>query len=110
MQEVIGSTPLFSTSFKSPQGDFLRFSYLDFTVYIVYSEMLDRYYVGYTGNINVRLQQHNDGISEYTSSANDWRLMYKEAFSTREAAMAREREIKREKSRKYIEWLISSAG
>jgi putative endonuclease len=33
--------------------------------------------------------------------------MYTEKFETREQAHKRELEIKRKKSRKYIEWLIS---
>jgi putative endonuclease len=81
-----------------------------FAVYIIYSNKLDRYYVGYTENVEVRLQQHNDGISDYTASADDWQLKYKELFPAREGTMKREREIKKKKSRKYIEWLISSSS
>lgn len=47
------------------------------------------------------------GISTFTSKANDWELVYKEKFSTREEAYKREKQIKAKKSRKYIEWLIS---
>ncbi len=81
-----------------------------YTVYIIYSRKLDRYYVGYTGNISERILQHNSGISDYTSKASDWELKYNESCQTRPEAMKREKEIKNKKSRKYIEWLISSAG
>jgi putative endonuclease len=81
-----------------------------YSVYIIYSEKLDRYYVGYTVDIEVRLQQHNSGISDFTSAADDWILKLTEQFATRNEAMDRERAIKKKKSRKYIEWLISPVG
>ena len=83
---------------------------MSYSVYIIFSAKLDRYYVGYTEDIEVRLQQHNQGISDYTSVAQDWVLLYSEKFDIRQCAKSREMEIKRKKSRKYIEWLISSAG
>ncbi|GAB2834502.1 GIY-YIG nuclease family protein [Ferruginibacter profundus] len=81
-----------------------------FSVYIIYSAKLDKYYVGYTENILNRLHQHNNGESSFTSKANDWILKYTQDFDSREKAHSRELEIKRKKSRKYIEWLISSVG
>jgi len=77
-----------------------------FTVYILYSSKLNRYYVGYTENITQRIQQHNSGISTFTSAANDWHLKYSETFNSRNDAHKRELEIKKKKSRKYLEWLI----
>jgi putative endonuclease len=104
MQEVSGSTPLFSTKHIPAIAGF----FMEFHVYIIYSQKLDRYYLGYTENIVVRLQQHNSGESTFTSKATDWQLCYTEKFSSRELAHKRELEIKRKKSRKYIEWLIQS--
>ncbi len=80
-----------------------------FFVYIVYSQLLDKYYVGYTINLEKRITEHNTGISSYTAKASDWVLKYSESYPFREAAIAREKEIKNKKSRKYIEWLINSA-
>ncbi len=83
------------------------FFFMIYTVYILYSAKIDRYYVGHTENISIRLKQHNEGISTYTSKATDWILMYSENFSSRVDAHKRELEIKSKKSRKYIEWLIN---
>jgi putative endonuclease len=91
---------------KPPSGGFLIMFYL----YIIYSAKLDRYYVGYTADIEVRIVQHNSGLSSFTSKANDWKLVYKEQYPNREEAHKRELEIKSKKSRKYIEWLIGNAG
>ena len=77
-----------------------------FYVYIIYSLAVDKYYVGQTENIEERLISHNSGISKYTSISNDWILVYTELFESRNEAVRRETEIKRKKSRKYIQWLI----
>lgn len=78
-----------------------------FYIYIIYSKKADKYYVGQTDDIDSRLLAHLSGISKYTAIANDWILVYSESFETRKEAINRENEIKRKKSRKYIEWLIS---
>jgi len=77
-------------------------------VYIIYSAKLDRYYVGYSENIEIRVEQHNHGISDYTSKAQDWIVRYTEPYKERTDAHKKELEIKRKKSRKYIEWLITT--
>jgi putative endonuclease len=81
---------------------------MSFFVYIIYSRQLNKFYVGYTGNVLIRLQQHNAGLSSFTAKANDWVIVYSESFTTRENAMKRERDIKKKKSRKYIESLIQN--
>ncbi|MEO6611912.1 MAG: GIY-YIG nuclease family protein [Chitinophagaceae bacterium] len=79
-------------------------------VYILYSSVLDQYYIGHSANIEDRLFRHNNSGSKSTKKANDWKLMYHETFDNKAAAAQRELEIKRKKSRKYIEWLISSSA
>jgi putative endonuclease len=71
---------------------------------------LDQYYVGHTENLEDRIYRHVNSGSKATKKAKDWRLVYKEAFDTRSAAMNRETYIKRQKSRKFIEHLIRPAG
>jgi putative endonuclease len=77
-------------------------------LYIIYSNKLDRYYIGHTENIDKRIIEHNTGFSSYTSKALDWILVYKEQFTERIYASRREMELKRKKSRKYIEWMIQN--
>jgi putative endonuclease len=83
---------------------------MPFSVYIIYSSKFNKYYVVYTEDITLRLTQHNDGVSAFTSKASDWVLRYTEGYENRETAHQRELEIKRKKSRKYVESLISSVG
>ena len=79
-------------------------------LYIIYSKKLNRYYVGHSIDLTIRLSQHNNGLSSFTSKASDWVLVFQQEFTSREEAHKRELEIKRKKSRKYIEWLIESSG
>ncbi len=81
---------------------------MQFFVYIIYSHTLDKFYIGYTVDVGKRLNEHNAGISTFTSKAEDWVTKWTKAFETREEAMAEERRIKKKKSRRYIEWLISN--
>jgi putative endonuclease len=77
-----------------------------FTVYILHSKSLDRYYVGHTANMKDRIKRHNSGRSKSTKAGIPWKLMYTETFTTKASAYQRELEIKAKKSRKYIEQLL----
>ncbi|MES2445587.1 MAG: GIY-YIG nuclease family protein [Bacteroidota bacterium] len=79
-------------------------------LYILYSEIRNKYYVGSTGDLESRLQSHNSNHSGFTGHTGDWLIVYTEQFETKDKAYARERAIKKWKSRKLIEQLISSAG
>jgi len=75
-------------------------------VYIIYSRQINKYYVGSTENIDLRIQRHNSGTTRFTSQTKDWKLVYSEQLPSKSVAIKREYEIKRKKSRKYIESLI----
>ena len=77
-----------------------------YTIYILQSSISGRYYIGHTDEMSRRLTEHNLGMAKYTRREKPWKLMYVENYATRSAAMKREMEIKRKKSRKYIERLI----
>jgi putative endonuclease len=81
---------------------------MSFYVYILYSAKLDRYYIGHTSDLIKRFHEHNTGLSTYTSKGDLWVVVHQEAYDTRQQAQNREQEIKKKKSRKYIEWLISA--
>jgi putative endonuclease len=79
-------------------------------VYILYSATANKYYVGCTENITIRLEQHNAGRNLSTKSGAPWELKYTEAFHSLAEARHREAAIKKKKSRIYIEWLINAAA
>ena len=77
-------------------------------VYILYSLRADRYYIGQTDNLDNRLQRHNSGLVRSTKAYLPWELKYSEVYATRSEAVQREREVKAQKSRRYIEDLVAS--
>ena len=80
---------------------------MKYTVYIIYSQSQDKYYTGYTHNLEVRLLKHNSGATPSTRRGIPWILVYREEYGDKASAIKRESQIKRMKSRKYIENLIS---
>jgi putative endonuclease len=83
---------------------------MSFFLYILYSESLDQYYVGHTMDLDDRLWRHRNSGSKSTKKANDWQIVYKKPYSSRSLAFQKEIEIKKKKSRVYIEQLIGSCG
>ncbi|WP_269241340.1 GIY-YIG nuclease family protein [Flavobacterium limnophilum] len=79
-----------------------------FYTYIIYSKAIDKYYVGSCQDIQERLEDHLNSRSKYTKQAKDWELKYFETYSSRSEAYQREMQIKKMKSRKYIENLIGN--
>jgi putative endonuclease len=79
-----------------------------FYTYIIYSKSKAKYYIGYTHNLEKRLTRHNSGWSSSTKAGIPWKLVYFEEFDTKSKALKREYELKRMKSRKYIEELINN--
>ena len=100
MQEVVGSIPISSTKLVS-------FS-MKYYVYILQSRKNNKFYIGFSDDVERRLSQHNVGRNKSTKSGTPWEIKYLEEFDDRKKAMNREKEIKDKKSKKYIEWLISS--
>jgi len=78
-----------------------------FTVYILYSSSIDKYYVGCTSNFEARLKKHNTNHKGFTGKIGDWKVVYMEKFLVSREALFREKQIKAWKSRKMIERLIS---
>ena len=74
--------------------------------YVLYSEKLNKYYIGSCVNMDIRLRQHNLGQSKFTSLGIPWVIVYIEEYAILSEARKRELEIKKMKSRKYIEDLI----
>ena len=80
-------------------------------LYILYSKSLDKYYVGETSDITLRLNQHFSGFyrGSYTSQTADWEKKLVVEFSNISQARKAEFYIKKMKSRKFIERLIEDS-
>jgi len=73
-----------------------------FFVYILYSQNLQRYYVGSTESVDRRLQEHNAGKSKSTRAGVPWELVHTESFLTRSEAMQQEQKIKARGIGRYL--------
>ncbi len=64
---------------------------------------MDRFYTGYTANIEQRLEFHQNALShKFTAKADDWKLFLGIACETKKQALSIEAHIKRMKSSTYI--------
>ena len=78
-----------------------------YTLYILHSKSLDRYYIGYTNDLIRRLSEHNRIKGKFTDAGIPWILVYSESFASKKGAMYREKYIKSRKSKKFIIELIA---
>ena len=81
---------------------FLFFLNMSFFTYILFSEKTNKYYIGYTQDIDKRLERHNAGATPSTKPGRPWKLVYSEEFGSKTEAHKREVHLKRMKSRVYI--------
>jgi putative endonuclease len=49
-------------------------------LYILYSKLRNKYYVGSTGDIEGSLKSHNSNHSGFTGHTGDWLVVYHESF------------------------------
>jgi len=79
-------------------------------VYILKNDTVNKYYVGCTIDPNERLVQHQAKRRRKWSGRQEgsWQLVYKKKLSNKTEALRFEKEIKRKKSRRYIEALIEN--
>mgnify|MGYP000921112324 CR=1 FL=1 len=77
-------------------------------VYILYSPSFDRFYVGETTDLELRLVQHNSHFfkSASTSFTNDWAIAKSFSVDSRSNARIVESYIKSMKSKKFIYNLV----
>jgi putative endonuclease len=82
--------------------------HMNYYIYILYSESLEKYYVGYSSDPWLRLKRHLENSGEkFTGKAADWKLQSVFLVSNNEAEAIRlERFIKKQKSRNLLLKLI----
>lgn len=76
-------------------------------VYVLRNERNSRFYIGYSGNIDARLSQHDAGKVKATRYLRPVSIAYTEAYETSTEARRREQYLKSFKSHKVIEDLIN---
>ena len=79
-------------------------------VYILYSIIKNRFYVGSTSDVEERLKRHNAGATTSTKNGRPWKVVFTKEFDSKTEALKYENYIKRMKSRKFIESLIQKGS
>jgi len=79
-----------------------------FSVYVLYSKSFDRFYVGYTKDLQRRIAEHNRKKGKFTDAGIPWVLVHCEKYYSKKVAMDREKFIKSKKSKQFIIDLIES--
>ena len=82
-----------------------RFVYSKMQLYYTYvlrSDKDNRLYVGFTGDINKRIAEHNKGLVDATSKRLPLRLIYFEAGLSKSKAIQREKYFKTGFGRRFL--------
>jgi putative endonuclease len=82
---------------------------MQYTVYILYSRKLDKFYVGYSSNISRRFVQHNSRMSAYTSTGIPWRLLWCCSKNSKLAAECLELKIKNLTRFRKVKFMLNYA-
>ncbi len=93
---------------RTPQRlrGFLLSTAMSWTVYILFSAKLDRYYTGCASDVDLRLEKHRTnffGNTVFTSKAEGWEVLMTILCESEKQAKAVELHIKKMKSKKYIQ-------
>ena len=78
-----------------------------YTVYIIQCDQ-GRYYIGYTNNLERRLTEHNNGISNWASRFKNWKLVYKQEFNSKTEALKKEIFLKKLKGGNTFKKIINN--
>ncbi len=72
-------------------------------VYILYSELKSKYYVGQTQDFGKRLLRHNSGYVKSTKSGIPWKVVINIEVTNRSEALILEKRIKKRGAKRYLE-------
>ncbi|MBL4653057.1 MAG: GIY-YIG nuclease family protein [Flavobacteriales bacterium] len=71
--------------------------------YILFSNSLNRFYVGQTSNFTERFERHNKSMVKSTKRGTPWKLVVKFEVASRRESLALEKKIKGRGAKRYIE-------
>ena len=78
-----------------------------FSVYVLHSVKLNKFYIGSTSNFDLRLHFHfNSENRKFTHNATDWTLFLKIDCENKNQALLIEKHLKKMKSKIYVQNLL----
>ena len=75
-------------------------------MYVLYSKIAKKFYIGYTTDIERRFKEHIAGKTHTTCRFPDLNLMFYECFISKQDAMRRERYFKTTKGKKVLRLML----
>ncbi len=76
---------------------------MSYYVYIIWSEKLNKFYVGSTQDLENRLSEHNNGEDNFTSKGVPWKLIWNIESENRAEAVRLENKIKKRGIKRFLE-------
>lgn len=73
-----------------------------YVVYILFSPTLNKYYVGSTLHLSIRLEEHNRGKSPFTKKGMPWNLIHHIECESHSEAVQLENKIKKRGIGRYL--------
>ena len=82
-------------------------------VYVLHSEKDDKFYTGYTKDIELRFEQHQKGLVKSTKDRRPFNLIYFEACLNQQDATHREKYLKTHYGKMFLgnrlaKWILQS--
>jgi putative endonuclease len=74
-----------------------------FTVYILFSNSIQKYYTGSTQDLQNRLLEHNSAETKSIRNGIPWKVIWKTQVPSRAEAMNLESKIKKRGAKRFIE-------
>jgi len=76
-------------------------------LYILYSESVNKYYIGISNNPQRRLHYHNTSKKGWTRRGRPWILVFAKQFDSKQLAQDRETWIKKQKNNTIIDKIVA---
>ena len=66
------------------------------------NEFKNKTYVGYTNDINKRLQKHNSNKGAKSTKGYEWKIIYKKKFLSKSSALSFEYKLKKDRNKRLF--------
>ena len=63
---------------------------------------VNKTYVGYTNNLQLRLEKHNSGVGAKSTKGYKWVLIYNKKFNKKNNAMSYEYKLKKDRKKRFL--------
>jgi putative endonuclease len=86
---------------------FVKYKVMAYNVYAIKSSIDNRKYVGFTLDLERRINEHNNGRTKSTKGYIPWILIYNELVETREVARKREKYLKSGIGKEFLKQILA---